>query len=96
MMEPLILLKKLSNHEFVEHHPKKTHKITSFFFQRSPSHKIVSDFGNKMHNILKLSVGRKYFLFFLAGSRGRYPNSDAASGWAGWMGFSTPGIWEFS
>ena len=64
MMEPLILLKKLLNHEFVEHRPKKTHKITSFFFQRSPSHKIVSDFGNKMHNILKLSVGRKYFLFF--------------------------------
>ena len=64
MMEPLIPLKKLSNHEFVEHHPKKTRKITSFFFQRSLPHRCCSDFGIKMHNILKLSVGRKYFLFF--------------------------------
>lgn len=60
MMEPSNPLKKLLNHEFVVHlHPEeKTREIgfeiTSFFNPRSPIHKIVGDFGNKMLDILKI------------------------------------------
>ena len=58
MMEPSNPLKKLSNHEFVVHHPEEKTREIGFeitsFFPRSPIHKIVGDFGNKMLDILKI------------------------------------------
>ena len=64
--------KKLSNHEFVEHHPKKTRKITSFFFRGH----LLTDrqwFRQRDAQHTEIVCRSEIFPFFLAGSRGRYP-----------------------